>query len=79
MMVIKQFLFFEINGSKKEKFECKLSTLLKDVVKRVVDTNDISEKNGLLVIFNYKRIELDRPIGESKIGNSNLITIIFDI
>ena len=69
-------LFFEINGFIKTEISCKLNELFKDVIKRVLNQNGISENNNILVIYKAQKMELNVPIGEYHFQNWDIITII---
>ena len=71
-------LNIEINGIFEEKIDCKLGELTKDVIKRVFDKIKIPEKNNTLFIYNCKRIELNKSIGDNKLRSGHGFIIISD-
>ena len=67
----------ELNGIYERKVDCKCNELLKDIVKRTFDKNELPEKSNILYIMNSKRIDPETPIGYIGINLAE-ITIIFD-
>ena len=71
-------LHLEINGYIETSIKCKLNELIKDIIKKVLNSYGIEEKNDILVIFNCRKIKLDVPLGEYHFKEYNRLTIIYD-
>ena len=72
-------LAFYLNGINQTRINCKLNELIKDIIKKVFDQYEITEKNNILAIYFGRKIELDVPLGEYHFKNNSGITIIYDI
>ena len=72
-------LYFSLNGISEKKLECKPVELTENVIKRLLDENNLKQNEDYLFIFNSQRLKLEVPIGENGLENNSKITIIYDV